>query len=179
MNEAHSENTLPAADTHMLEVVRAAKQQLSELVKQRAEIMRRIGTAKQTILGLASLFGDTALQDELLEFMENRSVRRQPGFTRACRFLLMEAHRPLNSREMCVQLWHRHRDLATRHKDLLASVTTVLNRLVGYGEARAIEEPGGRRLWEWIAERETGVPTDPGPLNTSSNVGVLRTGERA
>ena len=165
MDSVTSENTSSAADMHVLEVIRAAKQELAELVRQRAEIMRRIGTTKQAILGLANLFGDTALQDELLEFMENRSVKRQPGFTRACRFVLMQANRPLNSREMCEQLWHKHRELAIRHKDLLASVTTVLNRLVGYGEARAIEEPGGRRIWEWIAERESGVPSAPGPLN--------------
>jgi hypothetical protein len=39
-----------------------------------------------------------------------------------------------------------------RHKDPLASVTTVLNRLVEYGEARAVVNEHGRRAWEWVAE---------------------------
>jgi len=34
---------------------------LRQLLQQRAEIMRRIGTVKQTISGLANLFGDALL----------------------------------------------------------------------------------------------------------------------
>jgi hypothetical protein len=39
-----------------------------------------------------------------------------------------------------------------RHKDPLASVTTVLNRLVEYGEAKAVVRENGRRAWEWVAD---------------------------
>jgi hypothetical protein len=42
-----------------------------------------------------------------------------------------------------------------RHKDPLASVTTVLNRLVDYGEARSLNNDRGRRVWEWISETES------------------------
>jgi hypothetical protein len=42
--------------------------------------------------------------------------------------------------------------LLLRHKDPLASVTTVLNRLVEYGEARAVVRENGRRAWEWVAD---------------------------
>jgi hypothetical protein len=149
MNE-NSNATSSPTDPHVLQVIRAAQQELGELMQQRAEIMRRIGTTKQTLIGLARLFGDTALQQELIEFMDERATTRQPGFTRACRMILMEAKGGVNSREMCEQLWHKNRELAVRHKDLLASVTTVLNRLVRYGEAQAIEE-NGRRVWMWVA----------------------------
>jgi hypothetical protein len=44
-----------------------------------------------------------------------------------------------------------------RHKDPLASVTTVLNRLVEYGEARTVLRDNGRRAWEWVAD-----PADSG-----------------
>ena len=44
-----------------------------------------------------------------------------------------------------------------RHKDPLASVTTVLNRLVEYGEARTVVRENGRRAWEWVAD-----PADSG-----------------
>jgi hypothetical protein len=47
--------------------------------------------------------------------------------------------------------------LLERHKDPIASVTTVLNRLADYGEARCSLDTNGRRVWEWIAER--GNPT--------------------
>jgi chorismate mutase len=43
---------------HVQEVVRQAHEELRQLLQQRAEVMRRIGTVKQTISGLANLFGD-------------------------------------------------------------------------------------------------------------------------
>jgi hypothetical protein len=36
----------------------------------------------------------------------------------------------------------------------LASVTTVLNRLVEYGEARTIVRENGRRAWQWVSDPE-------------------------
>jgi hypothetical protein len=33
-------------------------------------------------------------------------------------------------------------------------VTTVLNRLVAYGEAKAVSLDNGRRAWEWVAESD-------------------------
>jgi len=33
-------------------------------------------------------------------------------------------------------------------------VTTVLNRLVDYGEARSLSNERGRRVWEWISDSE-------------------------
>jgi hypothetical protein len=42
--------------------------------------------------------------------------------------------------------------MLTRHKDPVASVTTVLNRLVDYGEAQAVVLSNGRRAWCWIAD---------------------------
>ena len=157
MNDKTTATSSPT-DPHVLEVIRAAQRELAELMQQRTEIMRRIGTTKQTLIGLARLFGDAALQQELIEFMDERATTRQPGFTRACRMILMEAKQGVNSREMCEQLWRRNRELALRHKDLLASVTTVLNRLVRYGEAQATEEHG-RRIWIWIANPDPASET--------------------
>ncbi len=49
--------------------------------------------------------------------------------------------------------------MAARHKDPTASVTTVLNRLVAYGEAVPSKDGQGRRAWQWVAdEKWTGVP---------------------
>lgn len=62
-----------------------------KLLQQRAEVMRRIGTIKQTIAGLAILFGDEVLSDELLELVDRKNCGRQPGFTKACRMTLMGA----------------------------------------------------------------------------------------
>jgi hypothetical protein len=62
-------------------VIGRAQHELESLLKQRAEIIKRIGTIKQTILGLANLFGDDVIGNELLELIDHRSDARQPGFT--------------------------------------------------------------------------------------------------
>lgn len=145
--------TLPGtSDAHVVEVVRQAHDELRQLMRQRAEIMKRIGTVKQTIVGLANLFGDEILSEELLDLVDRKTSGRQPGFTKACRMVLMEAKRPLAAREVCEEIQQRVPPLLSRHKDPLASVTTVLNRLVEYGEARSSVRENGRRAWEWVAD---------------------------
>ncbi len=111
-------------------------QSCGNLLQQRAEVMRRIGTIKQTIAGLANLFGDEVFSDELLELVDRKSSGRQPGFTKACRMILMDANRALSARDVCDRIQERAPPMLARHKDPMASVTTVLNRLVAYGEAR-------------------------------------------
>lgn len=145
-------NAIGNGGAHVQEVVRAAHEELRQLMRQRAEIMKRIGTVKQTIVGLANLFGDEVLSDDLLELLDRKSGGRQPGFTKACRMVLMEANRPLGAREVCEHLQQRMPPVLLRHKDPLASVTTVLNRLVEYGEARTLARENGRRAWQWVAD---------------------------
>ena len=154
-----SENkSLPGVgDSHVQEVVNAAHEELRQLMRQRADVMKRIGTVKQTIVGLANLFGDEVLSEELLELVDRKSGGRQPGFTKACRMVLMEADRPLGAREVCEHIQRRLPPVLLRHKDPLASVTTVLNRLVEYGEARTVVRENGRRAWQWVAD-----PSDSG-----------------
>jgi hypothetical protein len=141
-----------AADPHLQEVIRSAERELHELLERRAELMKRIGTIKQTLAGLANIFGDGVLSDQLLGFLDRKSASRQPGFTRACRVVLMDAKRPLGARLVCQALQQRFPEVLERHKDPIASVTTVLNRLADYGEARCSLDPSGRRAWKWIAE---------------------------
>src|SRR5215471_13901814 len=148
----HGSKAMPGSnDPHVVEVVRQAHEELRQLMRQRADVMKRIGTVKQTIVGLANLFGDDVLTEELLELVDRKSGGRQPGFTKACRMVLMEADKPLGAREVCEQIQQRIPPVLLRHKDPLASVTTVLNRLVEYGEARTVIRENGRRAWEWVA----------------------------
>ncbi|MFZ0198848.1 MAG: hypothetical protein WB523_06195 [Candidatus Sulfotelmatobacter sp.] len=141
---------------HVQEVVRQAHEELRQLLQQRAEVMRRIGTIKQTIAGLANLFGDDVLNEELLELVDRKSSGRQPGFTKACRMILMESNRALSARDVCEQIKRQLPPLLERHKDPMASVTTVLNRLVSYGEAQPVALDNGRRAWKWAADAELG-----------------------
>jgi hypothetical protein len=144
------------ADSHVDAVVRTAEREIRELLRQRAELMKRIGTIKQTLAGLADMFGDSILNDELLDLLDRKTVRHS-GFTRACRTVLMQSVIPLSAREV------RNRispELIARHKDALASITTVLSRLVGYSEARCIVLAPGRRVWEWVAERRNSAEVE-------------------
>jgi hypothetical protein len=148
-----------APGDHVQEVLKSAHEELRSLLKQRAEIMKRIGTVKQTIVGLANMFGDEVLSDELLELVDRKSNGRQPGFTKACRMVLMEAGRALGAREVCDHIQQKAPPVLMRHKDPLASVTTVLNRLVDYGEARTVLKENGRRAWEWVSDPGNGTAT--------------------
>jgi hypothetical protein len=137
---------------HVQEVIRQAHDELRQLLQQRAEVMKRIGTVKQTIAGLANLFGDSVLSEELMELVDRKSNGRQPGFTKACRMILMECGRAMSAREICDYFHQKMPSMLARHKDPMASVTTVLNRLVEYGEAQAVLSGSGRRAWLWVAE---------------------------
>jgi len=142
----------PPAGAPVQEVLRQAQDELRGLLQQRAHLMKRIGTVKQTISGLANLFGDEILNEELLHLVDRKPSGRQPGFTHACRVLLMEAEHPLTVREVCARMGERMPAVLHRHKDPLASLTTVLNRLVEYGEAQSMLDGHGRRSWLWTAE---------------------------
>lgn len=151
-NNGSSDVSLLNSDPHVQEVVKTAHEELRQLMKQRADIMKRIGTLKQTIAGLANLFGDEILGEDLLELVNRKTGGRQPGFTKACRMVLMEAGRALSVREVCQRIQDRMPAVLLRHKDPLASVTTVLNRLVDYGEAQSEVRENGRRAWQWVSE---------------------------
>jgi hypothetical protein len=148
---------------HVQEVIRQAHGELRQLMQQRAEVMKRIGTVKQTIAGLANLFGDEVLNEELMELVDRKSSGRQPGFTKACRMILMEAGRAMSARDICDYFQQKMPLLLARHKDPMASITTVLNRLVEYGEAQAVFLGSGRRAWLWVAEesRPAGHESQP------------------
>ena len=147
--------TTSAENGQVQEVVRRAHEELRQLLQQRAEVMRRIRTIKRTIDGLANLFGDVVLSEELPELAGSKSNGRQTGFTKACRMILMDANRALSARDVCDRIQEKLPPMLERHKDPMASVTTVLNRLVASGEARAVALENGGRAWKWIAHSES------------------------
>jgi hypothetical protein len=141
--------------SHVHQVLKAAHDELCTLLQQRAEIMKRIGTVKQAIVGLANMFGEGVLNEELLELVYHKSSGQQPGFTKACRMVLMQAGKPLEAREVCERIQEKVPPVLLRHKNPLASVTTVLNRLVNYGEACTVIKENGRRAWQWVSDPES------------------------
>jgi hypothetical protein len=121
-------------------------------MQERAEVTKRIGTVKQLIVGMTKLFGDEILNEELLVLLNRKGNVRQRGLTGACRLALMQSPRPQSAREFCEQVQRSAPSVLARHKDPLASVTTVLNRLAEYGEAESTIRADGRRAWAWVAD---------------------------
>jgi hypothetical protein len=137
-------------NSHVEAILQKAHEELCELLRQRLEVTRRIGSVKQTIAGLIKLFGDDILTETLL--VEHKVYRRGEGVTDSCRRVLMEASEPMTSRKVCDLIQQTTPGLLANHKDPLATVTTVLGRLVQYGEARAVTADTGHRAWQWCAE---------------------------
>jgi hypothetical protein len=102
---------------------------------------------------LIKLFGEGVLGDDI-QLAGHRAYRRVPGITDSCRKVLMEAGGPLSAREVRDQIQQSAPAVLAKHKDPLATVTTVLGRLGEYGEARALISDDGRRAWEWSVESQ-------------------------
>jgi hypothetical protein len=133
--------------------VKRAWQELRALRQQRTEIMRRIGTVRQTILGLATLFEGAMSEDELLDLNGRKAHGRQTGFTKAIRVVLMQSPGALRASEVRDRIASQGISME-HHKGPLASVTTVLNRLVQYGEAQVVQRADGKRAWIWVKQVE-------------------------
>jgi hypothetical protein len=131
-------------------VVGRIKEELQALLQQRDDIVRRIGTVKKTVAGLVSLFGAGELDPQLQQVLGYKDVRR-PGLSAECRMALMSAEHFLSAREVRDRVVTRLPSLAN-HRDSLASVTTILNRLIRYGEAQRIRDESGVHRWGWSTQ---------------------------
>ena len=140
------------SEAHVEQVIVQVQAELETLLKQRADIVKRIGTIRQTIVGSGQCFWRRYVGPELMGLVDRKPQERQTGFTKTCRIVLMEAERPLTAQEVCQHIRQRNPALLARHKDPLASVTTVLNRLASYGEAHFSLNEKERRVWRWISE---------------------------
>jgi hypothetical protein len=142
---------------HVQGIIRQAQGELRQLEHRRADIVRRIGTIKRTIAGLTKLFGEEILSHDMREMLGRNYIDRKPGFTRACRTILMESPSPISASDICDYFKQKMPMLLARHKAPMTSVTTVLSRLVQYGEAKALLSPNGKRQWVRAIERETEI----------------------
>jgi hypothetical protein len=84
--------------------------------------------------------------------------------------ILMQAGRAMNARDICDYFQQKMPALLARHKDPMASVTTVLNRLVEYGEAQAVLS-NGRRAWRWVADPPEEPPATSPEAGLVANLG--------
>jgi hypothetical protein len=157
-------------DLHVVDVLRRAEGELRQLMHERAAVTKRIGTVKRTIVGLAKLFGDGILDAVPFDLAGRKPGSRQPGITNLCRRVLMEAGRPMSARDIYGEVQRIVPALLGRHKDPMATINTILSRLVEYGEASVLRRDYGQRVWLWAAEHESRAERmrdseDPGPVS--------------
>lgn len=143
-----------AALRHVQEVIRSAEAELTGLLRERENVMSRIATIKRLLTAVTGLVGDSVLDDELRCLLGKKTPRGERGFTSACRKMLFRSTAPLSIRDCSEELQRDFPDLAARHKNLAASLRTVLGRLVDAGDARPLTNENGERAWEWIGERQ-------------------------
>jgi hypothetical protein len=79
----------------------------------------------------------------------------------------MEARRPMNARDICKEIQRTEPALLARHKDPMATINTILGRLVDYGEATVVRGDYGHRFWLWAAEQDDGSDRKPEPKGSS------------
>jgi hypothetical protein len=140
-------------------VIRHLCDLLESLLRERRDVVRRICFIRQTIVGLASVYGQEVLDGQMLDTIDHHSKAQGQGLTRACRLALIQAGRPLSAREVCDQIQIQNPVLLMRHKDPVASVNTLLARLAYYGEASATKDERGRRVWQWATKAEPASST--------------------
>lgn len=147
---ARMESSPASQDLHLRAIFELAREQLQQLTQQRDEITNRIRTMKQTILGLGNLFGNEFVGKDLHRLIAQTHRTTHSGFTNACRTVLRQAGDALSARDVCSLLQKRFPTVLQHNNNLDASVTTILNRLVNYGEARTFKFANGRRVWQAV-----------------------------
>jgi len=145
-------------------VVGWAQAELDLLSRKRAAIALRVRVIKNTIVGLADVFGSTLTDDELRTLPPTLPVRRttrfRRGLTQACRRTLMASSTPLTTQELCRRIEETHPEILARQKAPRVSVTVVLRRLVNYGEVYDNVDERNARTWLWIGPLMPGKVID-------------------
>jgi len=133
----------PVRNQDLQMVVAQALDQSRQLTLRCQEIAQRIAIIKRTINGLALLYGG-----ELQRRREDgATAERRCGITNACRVVLNRADTSLSAREVYAILRGEFPDLFRQPGNHYASVVTILNRLVKYGEAETFL-CNGNRFWQ-------------------------------
>ena len=124
-------------------VVEHAQDQLMQLMRERQQIAQRIAILKRTIKGVVFLNGE-----QLLRAPNNgANQERKRGPTNACRLVLTRADTSLSAQDISAILKEEFPDLFRRPGNQYASLVTILNRLVEYGEADTFLR-NGSRFWK-------------------------------
>src|SRR5579863_2489177 len=134
-------------------VVGRIQQELRVLRTEHAAIAHRIGVIRNTVAGLAEVFGPGVLGQELQQMLSADRItrRRTRGLTDACRELLRESAGFVTLKQITAEIQQRNPLLLRRHRYPGAVIQMMLRRLVRYGEAEEAAGAGGLRSWRSVA----------------------------
>ena len=131
-------------------VISCIQDELRALTERRAAILRRITVIRNTIAGLDRVFGPGASRELML--LTPRGCFRntaRAGLTQCCRLFLKRAGpKPVALPQLIGFIRMKTPELFAAHKNPAASVRTILNRLVSYGEAIEVRAAGNVRAWQ-------------------------------
>ena len=146
------QNTARADLNAILEVM---QKQLQSLQQDRTTIQKRILVVRQTIHGLASVFGQSAISKTPTNAIRSRTSKdRGPGLTRTCSQLVLESSRALTVAELLALMQQKYPSLFEHNNNPKASLTTVLARLSQYGTVEAVFNEKGARAWRSTIQLE-------------------------
>jgi hypothetical protein len=142
------------------------RKELEQLCAERVMLTKKIAALKNTMVQLVRFSGDEDLMARAGDILEIGERPRKPGLTQLCRSVLLEACEPMTAREVHDKV----SDHVKHHHDGLASVTTILYRLVSYGEVEQLKNDQALECtWQWVHDREL-AETPSSASNTTTGL---------
>jgi hypothetical protein len=145
-------------DADVERVVGQIQQQLQILRAEHVAIAKKIWLIKNTIAGLAEVFGPGVVGADLQNMLAPAPVRRRRsrGLTDACREALQEASEAQTLKQISGSIQERYPALLSHHRYPMAILQIMLRRLVMYGEAEEVGGTAGLRSWKLSSQRSGG-----------------------
>jgi hypothetical protein len=135
------------------------RKELEHLSEERMNLSKRIAILKNAMIHLVRFSGDEALMAQAGNILDLGERPRKQGLTQLCRSVLLESCEPLTTREVHDKV----SDHVKHHHDGLASVTTILYRLVSYGEVERVRNDRTHECaWQWVQDRGNPVTASTG-----------------
>ncbi|HTR65841.1 MAG TPA: hypothetical protein VMH85_08715 [Terriglobales bacterium] len=157
-----------ADNTDVEHVVVQIRKELDSLHLEHAAIVKRIALIKQTLHGLAGVFGERMVNGQLQNLLSLSSVPppsgASRGLTQSCRRLLAEAQSPVTVHQIHAGIQERYPEVLANNKKPTASLQVILRRLVEYGEAEAGFDARGKRTWRSKSRQAASPPQENRPL---------------
>jgi hypothetical protein len=145
--------------TDYKKVFQDLKDELEALLEQQEKTEKRIMQVKQSIVAIAPL----AEEDDFVKQMA-AVITTQMGITDSCRETLKTAGRPLTPIQVREELKKSGMDIKG-YTNILASIHSVLKRLLESGEAKSGTNAEGDTTYEWkratVRHRHIGLVVPP------------------